>query len=150
MNKKKKPQIIPILLVEDNIARIKWFQNHLPIGFRIVVPRSAGTALGIISKDSGHTYGGILLDHDLHMRQIVSSDHNFSGTNVVDAIIQYIDNDVPIMIHSMNPAKSPEMARKLDTARFEVTKTRWFDMTEENYLDWLDIVQESWDTNWEE
>jgi hypothetical protein len=148
MKKIGKPPIIPLLLVEDNKHRIYWFQNRLPITMRLVVPGSAGTALGTIIRDSEHTYGGILLDHDLHMRQLVSSDNGLSGSNVTNAIIHHISKDVPILVHSMNPEKSPEMVSKLEQAGFWVTKMCWYDLTEERYLDWLAAVKEMWNEYW--
>lgn len=140
----KAPIIIPILLIEDNPQRVVWFQNHLPIGFRLIHACSAGLALGILERDRGHVYGGILLDHDLQLNTITARDHGLSGTQVVDGILRTVSRDVPVMIHSMNPEKSPVMAARLESAGFQVSKTPWFEMTEALYLQWLEAVGEEW------
>ncbi len=147
---KNKPKKIPILLIEDDLRRIQWFGNYLPIDFRLIVARSGGTALGMIKRDKGHVYGGIMLDHDLQMRQVVADDGNISGSQLVDAIITCISPDVPILVHSMNPEKSPMMVRKLSDAGFWVTKETWFDITEDSYMEWLEGVQEEWNDYWAE
>ncbi len=143
-----KPKLIPLLLVEDNLRRVQWFENQLPIGYRIILARSGGTALGMLERDHGRVYGGILLDHDLQKRTVLDSDQKVSGSHLVGAIIAHISSGVPILIHSMNPDKSPLMARKLETAGFWVTKKRWFDINEEVYWDWLEDVSEEWDDYW--
>ena len=136
--------LIPILLIEDNLERIQWFQNYLPLGFRLVAVRSGGTALGMLKRDRGHAYGGILLDHDLQMGLVTAADRDLSGTQVVEAMIGNISNQVPVLVHSMNPGKAPIMTRRLEVAGFDVTRTSWFDINETLYHEWLEGVREAW------
>lgn len=142
--------LIPILLIEDNLERIQWFQNYLPIGFRLIAVRNGGSALGMLKRDRGHVLGGILLDHDLQMRVVTAADRDLSGTQVVEAMIGNISNRVPVLVHSMNPGKAAIMVRRLEEAGFGVTRTSWFDINESLYHDWLDEVREIWEEKFEE
>lgn len=144
-----KPKQIPVLLIEDETKRVKWFSNHLPNGFRLIHARSGGVALGMIERDQGYVYGGILLDHDLQSQIVLASDQKLSGSHVIEAIISFISIDVPVMVHSMNPDKSPMVVRKLEKAGFWVSKIPWETITEKIYLEWLDTVKEEWDDWWE-
>ena len=141
----KNSLLIPVLLIEDNPKRIKWFQDYLPIGFRLVVVRNGGSALGIVRRDRGHAYGGILLDHDLQIELVTSADRDLSGTQVVETIIGNISNSVPVLVHSMNPEKAPIMVRRLEGAGFAVTRTCWYDINEPLYHEWLEEVREAWE-----
>ena len=137
--------IIPILLVEDNPQRIKWFQDHLPIAYRLVSVRNGGNALGMLERDSGHVYGGILLDHDLQMKHVASSDRDITGSQVINALIGHIAKSVPILVHSMNLGKAPTMVLKLTEAGYAVTRKSWFEIDVSSYHEWLEEVKDAWD-----
>ncbi|WP_319587880.1 cyclic-phosphate processing receiver domain-containing protein [uncultured Desulfobulbus sp.] len=145
MARAKNTPLIPILLIEDNPIRIQWFQNYLPIGFRLVAVRNGGSALGMLKRDRGHVLGGILLDHDLQMGVVTVADRDLSGTQMVEAMIGNISNRVPVLIHSMNPGKAPIMVRRLEEAGFGVTRTSWFDINDALYHEWLEEVREAWE-----
>jgi CheY-like chemotaxis protein len=62
--------MIRILLIEDNPIRIALFQNWLPAEVRLLVVSSAGKAEGLLLRDRGRVYAGILLDNDLQEQTI--------------------------------------------------------------------------------
>jgi hypothetical protein len=136
---------IPILLIEDNLQRIKWFDIHLLLGFRLVVAKNGGSALGMIERDPGYVYGGILLDHDLHLHQLTFEDRNLSGSQIINQIIAKISKNVPVLIHSMNPGKAPAMVRKLESAGFSaVSRISWYAINTMVYHEWLEEVRKAW------
>ena len=49
MTKRKTPPA-PVLLVEDSSTRIRWFEEHLPEGVRLVKAGSAGRAIGVLRR----------------------------------------------------------------------------------------------------
>lgn len=53
------------LIVEDDPERANILQDWLPDNVRPVVVTSAGKAMGVLARDRGNVYAGILLDHDL-------------------------------------------------------------------------------------
>ena len=53
------------LLVEDDPDRIARFTAWCPPDARLVVARGGGRALGLLERDPGRVYAGLLLDHDL-------------------------------------------------------------------------------------
>lgn len=144
-SKRVKPKQIPLLLVEDETRRLNWFTERLPRSFRIVHARSAGVALGIIERDGGYVYGGMMLDHDLQSQTLVPSDRGLSGSHIIEAIYSKISRDVPVLVHSMNPEKSPVMVRRLEEAGFYVQKVPWEFMNKQFFHEWLDEVEELWE-----
>lgn len=60
-------QVCRILIVEDDDERVAKFRSWLPETMRIVHARSAGSAIGILQRDKGRVYAGIMLDHDLQL-----------------------------------------------------------------------------------
>lgn len=83
-------EILKILIVEDDRKRAEAFSSWMPDGYRAVIVKSAGTALGLLERDKGYVYAGVCLDHDLRQQVAVSSDHDLSGTTVVRAVAKYI------------------------------------------------------------
>jgi len=55
-----------ILLIEDNVQRIKTLRCWLPDHCLMVSATSAGRTMGILLRDCGDVYGAGMLDHDLH------------------------------------------------------------------------------------
>ena len=112
----------PVLLVEDSEERAQWFRRHLPEHVRLVLASSAGRALGILRRDPGYQYAAILLDHDLQEQAATTIDRLMSGSDVVEAVVRFIDRDVPILVHSANVDRAPEMVTRLDAAGFDVDR----------------------------
>jgi hypothetical protein len=138
---------IRILLIEDDNDRVETFTSWLPNDMRIVHAGSAGRALGILKRDR-HAYAGILLDHDLRGQIVTKEDFLLSGSNVVTMIIDAIPParrpDIPILVHSMNPADAPQMVKRLTSAGFSVTRIPMVDLTEPQFLEWLEEVRDCW------
>jgi len=92
-----------VLMVEDNQDRVdncKVIARNCRCN--IVWAKSAGMAIGMLRRDSGRVYDGIMIDHDLQDQKITSNDGNFNGKDVAMAVIRYVDKDVPIFVHSSN------------------------------------------------
>lgn len=134
-----------ILIIEDNPDRIHRFRSWLPVGVKIVAATRAGKALGVLQRDRGRVYAGILLDHDLQEQIATESDKYLSATNLLDALTINISNDVPILIHSMNPSCSPIMANRLDEAGFDVTRIPMAELSRGRFLKWIEEAREIWE-----
>lgn len=90
---------------------------------------SAGRAIGFIQRDR-NAYAGIMLDHDLRGQIVTLHDFMLSGSTVVFKIIELVRPDIPILIHSMNPADAPQMQKRLEAAGFCVSRMPMIEMTE--------------------
>lgn len=136
-------------MIEDDGERAKILCSWLPEDVIVVQAASAGRALGILEKDRGYIYAGIMLDHDLQMQAATEADKGLSGSDVVEAIIGKIDRRTAIMVHSYNRARAPLMAEKLATAKFRVCQ-EFFDMlSEEQVRDWAEDARDYWQ-DWHE
>jgi hypothetical protein len=65
----------------------------LPSWAKLVWAQSAGAALGVVRRDTGRVYGGVLLDHDLEQRAKTVDDESLSGTDVALALVQHFSTD---------------------------------------------------------
>ncbi len=63
-----------LLLIEESAGREEDFRAWLPPGVLLNWAQSAGTALGVIRRDAGHVWSGVLLDHDLAERARTEDD----------------------------------------------------------------------------
>ena len=147
-----KPTVYRILLVEDDQERADILISYLPRHIRIVFASSAGRALGIIRTDhrnrrENSPYCGIMLDHDLQEQLVCADEGQLSGMHVVDAIIDCVSRDVPILIHSMNPSEAPTMVKKLHSAGFRVTRMPMRELTREKLAVWLEDECEVYNDN---
>ena len=136
------PPKLRLLLVEDSAIREERIRQWLPPGVHMVWARSAGVALGVLARDRGRTYAGLLLDHDLQQQVRGGADGELTGQDVVLKVIDVIDKDVPILVHSMNDGGGSAMARRLEEAGFEVTRTPWADLNKGLFERWLAEVCE--------
>ena len=134
--------MIRLLLIEDDPMRIALFQNWLPDDIRLVAASSAGKAIGILQRDRGRIYAGILLDHDLQEQIITDTDRLLSGSDLTKIIIRNISRDVPVLVHSMNAIRGPLMAEALKAAGFPVTRIPMSCLTRNCFLDWLEEVRD--------
>lgn len=135
--------MLRVLIIEDNPERERPILAGLPSDVKGVVARSAGLAIGILRRDPGKVYSGVILDHDLHERQIVAADAHLNGQDVVGAIAQYVDRAVPVLIHSMNATQRAVMARTLERAGFEVTTIPMNLLDREAMCEWLRAVRDN-------
>ena len=136
--------MIQILLIEDDNNRVTKIRSWLPDDVRIVHAASAGRVLGVLKRDSNQ-YAGIMLDHDLQTQAATAIDRELSGSTVVKWIKGLISADVPILIHSMNAARAPEMKQSLEAAGFRVTRIAMDMLEREHFHSWLEEVRDNWD-----
>jgi CheY-like chemotaxis protein len=140
-------ETLRILVVEDDPTRVEvfeaWLQYlHLPCQFRIVWSKSAGSAIGLLERDRGKVYAGIMLDHDLNQQSLSNVDRLFSGKDVTKKIIEVTDTGTPILIHSTNESGGPKMKGTLEGAGFSVELVPFYALDFEQYRDWLSYVCE--------
>ncbi len=134
-----------ILIVEDNIERANLLKAWLPADARPVVVTSAGKAIGLIRRDKGHVYAGIMLDHDLQEHTVNDADQLLTGMTVVDTLIRHIPNDVPILVHSVNQTRGPAMVKRLRKFNYWVTRIPMDEFTQEQCEGWIDEARELWE-----
>lgn len=138
--------MIRILLIEDDAARIALFQQWLPADMRLVVASSTGKAMGILQRDRGRVYAGIMLDHDLQAQIITQMDRLLSGSDLIKVILRNVSKDVPVLVHSMNVSRGPLMAEQLAGAGFMVTRIPMSVLTKKKFLEWIGEVRDVWET----
>lgn len=138
--------VLRLLIIEDNVERINLFRAWCPPEIRIVTATTAGRAIGILRRDRGRVYGGILLDHDLQEQATLPSDRSLSTSDVLNVLIKNTSIDVPIFIHSMNPHQAPAMVTTLESAGFFVTRIPMESLSQDNFHSWLEEVQDWWET----
>ena len=139
------PKLLPrLLLIEDSDARINQFREWLPKGVVLVVAASAGRAIGTLQHSNPYDYAGILLDHDLEQQVVNPAEVYFNGSNVADTLVAKISNEVPVLVHSINPSGAWNMRRKLEGAGFEVTISPMTNLTYERFNTWLLNALELW------
>lgn len=152
MEMNPKPTVYRILLVEDDQERANILISYLPKNIRVVFASSAGRAIGIVRTDHRNRrdkspYCGIMLDHDLQEQIVCAEEGRLSGMNVVDAIINSVSRNVPILVHSMNSSEAPIMVKKLKSAGFRVTRMPMRELTAGKLLGWLEDECEIPDEN---
>ena len=139
------PRPFRLLLVEDDIGRVQQFRRWVPHWARLVWAQSPGAALGLIRRDQGHVYGGILLDHDLDQRSVTEEDASLSGTDVALALVQHFSIDIPVLVHSTNQGQVPRVCRQLEDKGFWVMRIPYYDLTEDRFLGWLTEARDLWE-----
>ena len=133
----KQATITRILIIEDDPNREARLKSWLPADVRAVVAASAGKAIGILRRDSGLVYAGIVLDFDLQLRRGTASDLHLSGRDVALAITEYVSRDVQILVHSENTSKRSLMVYSLRLAGFDVTQVPMHLLTADRFCAWL-------------
>ncbi|MCP4577193.1 MAG: hypothetical protein GY846_13000 [Deltaproteobacteria bacterium] len=142
----RKPKLVfRILIVEDDADRTEILKSWIPDDVRTVVVSSAGKAMGLLARDRGDVYGGILLDHDLQLQTATEKDRFLCGNDVVNAVIANISRDVPIFVHSANVQRAPVMASRLENSDFWVTRIPMYDLKKEQLREWVEDARELWE-----
>jgi hypothetical protein len=134
-----------ILIIEDDAERTERICSWLPDYVRPVVVTSAGKAIGLLNRDRGKVYSGIMMDHDLQEQAVTERDKSLSGTDLVNSIIHNISKDVPIFIHSGNIKDGPAMEKRLESSDFWVTRVPMFRLNKETLLKWIEDVSDWWE-----
>jgi len=148
---KNRMRYLRILAIEDDEERLAIFNTWLSVyssedlAIRLVCAQSAGQAMGVIARDSGRTFAGLMLDHDLEKNVKASTDLQLSGSDLISKILISIKRDVPILVHSMNLQMGPEMAKRLEKAGYNVTYVPFKDLNAEKFNDWFEYVKDLWD-----
>jgi len=135
-----------ILLIEDNAERIAIFRQWLSgTEFVLIEASSGGRALGILRKGMTDGIAGICLDHDLDQQPVTDMDRQLSASHLLSAISLCMPRSVPILIHSMNTSKPPQMERQLKSAGFSVSRTRMVSLTQDQFSVWLQEVRDNFE-----
>jgi CheY-like chemotaxis protein len=136
--------MVRILLIEDDPIRIALFQEWLPADARLVVASSAGKAVGILRRDRGRVYAGLLLDHDLQEQTITQMDRHLSGSDLIQVIVHNVSKEVPILVHSMNISRAPLMVKTLEAEGFMVTRIPMSCLSKADFMEWIEDAQDLW------
>lgn len=134
-----------ILLIEDSAERIGKFREWLEgTEFVLIEASSGGRARGILRKGMTEGIAGVCLDHDLDQQPMTPTDF-LSATGLMGAMELSLPRSAPILIHSMNESKPPQMERRLASAGFSVTRCPMGNLTRERFREWLEEARDSWD-----
>lgn len=136
---------VRILLIEDNSTRIELLKSWLPQDVKTVVAASAGKALGILKRDRGRVYAGILLDHDLQEQALTAADVGLSGTDIVKSMAANVSRFVPVLVHSMNMERAQGMVGALERWGFSVTRIPMERLSKDAFLEWVEEVRAVWE-----
>jgi CheY-like chemotaxis protein len=134
-----------LLIIEDDHERERILKSWLPPDVKTVVAGSAGRAIGILERDRGRVYAGILLDHDLQGRTATSMDRLLDGKDIVNVIVKNIIKSVPILVHSNNVTQAPVMAHRLEKDGFYVTRIPMANLTKERLQEWVSEARAMWE-----
>ena len=134
-----------LLIIEDDHERERILKSWLPEDVKTVVAGSGGRAIGVLERDKGNVYAGILLDHDLQGRAATATDCSLDGKDVVNMIVKNISKNVPILVHSMNVTQAPVMANKLEKEGFCVTRIPMAILTKERLQEWVAEARAIWE-----
>lgn len=135
-----------ILLIEDSAQRIERFREWLSgTEFVLIEASSGGRAQGILRKGGTDGIAGLCLDHDLHEQPMTDADMTLSASNLMGSIVQSIPRTVPVLIHSMNASRPPQMVRRLQSEGYSVTRIRMATLTREAFHEWLQEVRDNWE-----
>jgi CheY-like chemotaxis protein len=135
-----------IVLVEDDPGRIENIaQWLLGTEFVLVVARSGGQALGLLSRGA-EGVAGLMLDHDLTDSPLTSTDLMLSASNLMPLIQRSVPRHVPVLIHSHNASKPVLMQRALVSTGFSVTRIRFATLQSDpaRFKAWLEDVRDNW------
>jgi len=133
-----------LLLVEDDKGRADRIRSWIPGDVLVTHCASAGRAIGVLRRDRGAVYAGILLDHDLQGATASALDETLSGADVATEIARCIDADVPVLVHSMNVQGAAAMRGTLEDAGFDVTRIAMVALDRQKLNEWLEEVRSRW------
>jgi CheY-like chemotaxis protein len=132
-----------ILIVDDDETRITHIRTWMMPKDRLTCARSAGAAIGILNRDQGRVYDGIMLDHDLFQQRLTRFDHHHNGQDVARTVVRCVDRDVPIFVHSTNPNMGHRIVNILEGAGFDVTRVPFNHLTKRAFDDWIAYVRDA-------
>lgn len=133
-----------ILLIEDSAHRIGRFREWIAgTEFVLIEASSGGRAMGVLRKGGTDGIAGLCLDHDLHEQPMTDVDMTLSTSNLMDSIVLSVPRSVPVLIHSMNASKPPQMVRRLQREGYSVTRIRMSTLTRDSFHEWLQDVRDN-------
>jgi len=126
-----------VLLVEDDIERVRQIQACMPQGVRCVWAQTAGAASGTLRLDK---FAAVLLDYDLYGGSLGGP--RFAGETVAGAICETQDRDCRIFVHSQNTFGGRRLVELLTQAGFSVDHHPWCEETKPVLATWLREIGE--------
>lgn len=87
-----------IFILEDNKWRLVWFKQHF-VGHHLDIASHVDAGEKYICNNK---YDIIFLDHDLDDEVYVDSNHFNTGYQLAKIILDSINKDTPVIVHSMN------------------------------------------------
>jgi len=104
-----------ILVVEDNLERIQWFRTEFDPHF-VTVAMDAKTGIACVQEELVDL---ICLDHDLGGQVFADSHAQNTGYQVAKAIVNSINKDTPVIVHSWNIAGAKNICSILKQAVYK-------------------------------
>jgi hypothetical protein len=139
--------MIRILLIEDDERRYAKLSAWMPDHAKLVWAKDAGAAIGVLERLQPGDYAGIMLDHDLDKRLRTEGSRFLCGSDIVGAMLRNPRvKNIPVLVHSMNPTGSASMEERLTRAGFVVTKARFSDLTEGEFVEWVEEIREDFES----
>ena len=132
-----------ILVVENSQQRVADFESWLPEDSDVLLKpiRIGNVAITMVERDQPRDWLGIMLDHDLDV--LNTAIPYKSGWDVAVAMVSNTNREVPVLVHSMNPAGADRMCRLLEAEGFDsVTRNPFSEVTQEAFLEWLSDCRE--------
>ncbi len=132
-----------ILLVENSSRRIQTFTRWLPDDSDVVLRpvRIGNIAIEMLRRDRPRDWMGVMLDYDLNLFD--KSAVYRCGGDVAQTMLARTDREIPVLVHSMNPAGAAFMCELLVGAGFDnVTCIPFEDVTRRDFLEWIDRCRE--------
>ncbi len=127
-----------ILLVENSAGRIQKFTRWLPEDTDVVLRpvRLGNVAIEMLRRDQPRDWMGVMLDYDLNLFD--RSTAYRCGGDVAQMMLMRTDREIPVLVHSMNPAGAVFMFGLLTGAGFDsVTRIPYEMLTREAFLGWI-------------
>lgn len=108
-----------ILVVEDDIQRIRWFRDNLPADAEVHYIDIATRGVEFVKKNK---YDMVFLDHDLGNIQGMDN----TGYTVAKALSKTGNTSTEVVIHSWNPIGARQMVECLRSNGFnKVVESRF-------------------------
>ena len=157
MKKRAQRRFVRLLIAEDDEPRVQFFERCFRLAesrwqaelgedapkIRHVWARNAGAAVGVLNRDPGRVYAGLMLDRDLTNQRLTAMDGHKTGEDVVESVVSKVDRSVPVLVHSTNESGGPRMAHRLEGAGFDVTFVPFYNLEAPRLGEWLDEVLEA-------
>lgn len=136
-----------LLLIEDDLGRVEYFKRWLEGSeFVLLHVQSGGKAMGVLAKGC-ESIAGAMLDHDLSDSPLTSVDLTMSTSNLMPLLCRVLPKTAPVLVHSHNASKPPQMQRALEAAGLSVSRVRFATLArdEQRFHAWLEEVRDNWD-----